>query len=77
MDMRVSDVATNSSGTPFTIPRTDWLLVPASTPLADLRRLVSEFHKGSNSVSVIGLMKDMTNPDSCMGVVEFEDLLGD
>jgi len=77
MDMRVSDVVAKNPGPPFAVPRSSWLLVPASTPLADLRRLASEFHKGSSAILVIGAMKDMANPDSCIGVVEAEDLLGD
>jgi hypothetical protein len=77
MDMCVSEIVANTPDTSLVVPRNTWLLVPASTPFADLRRLVSELHKGSNSISVIGVMKDMTNPDSCMGVIEAEDLLGD
>jgi hypothetical protein len=77
MDMLVSDIVAKRPDTPLAVPRSNWLLVPASSKLADLRRLVSELHKGSNPISVIGVMKDMTIPDSCIGVIEAEDLLGD
>ncbi|KAJ5129504.1 Sugar isomerase (SIS) [Penicillium bovifimosum] len=75
MDMSVSEAMARSPGTPFVVPRSDWLLVPHSAPLSELRRLASESRSGSNAISVIAVMKDMASPDSCIGVMEAEDLL--
>ncbi|OGE49277.1 hypothetical protein PENARI_c022G05760 [Penicillium arizonense] len=75
MDMRVSDVMTENPNTPFTIHRSRWLLVPDSTPLADLRHKVSASRNGPHPISVVAVVKDMNYPDSCIGVMEAEDLL--
>jgi hypothetical protein len=75
MDMRVSEVITKNTSTPFVIPQNKWLLVPDSTPLTEIRRSVSESRNGSDSVSVIAVVKDMASPGSIIGVMEAEDLL--
>ncbi|KAJ6072862.1 hypothetical protein N7467_010947 [Penicillium canescens] len=75
MDMRVSDVMTENPNTPFAIHRSRWLLVPDSTPLADLRHKVSASRNGPHPISVVAVVKDMNYPDSCIGVMEAEDLL--
>ncbi|KAJ5773122.1 hypothetical protein N7457_008018 [Penicillium paradoxum] len=75
MDMRVSEVDTKSLGSQFVVPRSNWLLVPESTPLAEIRTIVSESQGGSNPASVIAVMKDRNAPGSCIGVIEAEDLL--
>ncbi|CAI7634721.1 unnamed protein product [Penicillium glandicola] len=75
MDMRVSEVIAKNRDTPFVVPRSKWLLVADSTPLAEIRRTVSESLDGSDPVSVIAVVKDMASPDSFLGVMEAEDLL--
>lgn len=74
--MRVSEVIAKT-GTQFVVPRSKWLLVPDSTPLAEIRRTVSESRLGSDPVSVIAVVKDKTSPGSYSGVVEAQDLLDD
>ena len=75
MDMRISDVMTENPNTPFAIHRSRWLLVPDSTPLANLRHKVSASRTGPHPISVVAVVKDMNYPDSCIGVMEAEDLL--
>ncbi|KAJ5776252.1 uncharacterized protein N7511_001263 [Penicillium nucicola] len=75
MDMRVSDVTTEDSNTPFAIHRSKWLLVPDSTPLTDLRHKICASQNGPHPISVVAVVKDMKYPDSCIGVMEAEDLL--
>lgn len=76
MDLRVSDVTVDDS-VPFTVTRRDWLLVPDSTPLAKLRSVVSELRQGFNPIAVIGVVKDMADPNSCIGVIDAEELEGE
>ncbi|OQE13993.1 hypothetical protein PENFLA_c041G01049 [Penicillium flavigenum] len=75
MDMRVSEVMAENPGTPFVVPRSKWLLVPDSTPLAEIRHTVSESRNRSDSVTVVAVVKDMTSPGSFLGLMEAEDLL--
>ncbi|KAJ9492896.1 hypothetical protein VN97_g370 [Penicillium thymicola] len=75
MDLRLSEVITNNPGTPFVVPRSKWLLVADSTPLAEIRRNVSESRNRSDPVSVVAVVKDKASPGSFLGVVEAEDLL--
>jgi hypothetical protein len=75
MDMRVSEVMTENPNTSFAIHRSRWLLVPDSIPLADLRHKVSASRNGPHPISVVAVVKDMNYPDSCIGVMEAEDLL--
>ncbi|KAJ6049694.1 uncharacterized protein N7446_006978 [Penicillium canescens] len=75
MDMRVSNIMTEKPNTPFAIHRSRWLLVPDSTPLADLRHKISASRNGRHPISVVAVVKDMNYPDSCIGVMEAEDLL--
>ncbi|KAK9857641.1 putative arabinose 5-phosphate isomerase [Penicillium brevicompactum] len=77
MDMRISDVAVDDLGVPFSVPRSNWLLVSDSTPLVEIQGILSEYQRGSNPVAVIGLVKDLANPNSCFGVVDAEELLGE
>jgi len=72
VDMRVSDVMAKDSGHPLVVNRANWLLVPDSISLAELRRVVATSRAESDSISVIAAMKD---PTSCIGVMEVEDLL--
>ena len=75
MDMRVSEVIAKNPGTPLVVPQSKWLLVADSTPLAEIRRTVSESRNGSDPVSVIAVVKDKASPASFLGVMEAEDLL--
>jgi hypothetical protein len=75
MDMRVSEVMAKNPSTPFIVPRSKWLLVPDSTPLAEIRHTVSESRNRSDPVTVVAVVKDMTSPGSFLGLVEAEDLL--
>ncbi|KAJ5550037.1 Sugar isomerase (SIS) [Penicillium sp. DV-2018c] len=75
MDLIVSEAVARNPDTPFVVPRSNWLTVPHSALLSELRRVVSESRGGSNPISVIAVMKDMASPDSCIGVMEAEDLL--
>ncbi|KGO73616.1 Sugar isomerase (SIS) [Penicillium expansum] len=75
MDMRVSEIMAKDPGTPFVVPQSKWLLVPESTPLAELRRTVSESRNRSDPVSVIAVVKDKASPSNFIGVMEAEDLL--
>ncbi|KAJ5603758.1 hypothetical protein N7537_006714 [Penicillium hordei] len=74
MDMRVSEVIAKNPGTSFVVPQSKWLLVADSTPLAEIRRTVSESRNRSDSVSVVAVVKD-TASGSFLGVMEAEDLL--
>ncbi|CAG8112445.1 unnamed protein product [Penicillium salamii] len=74
MDMRVSDVAAHDPSTPLTVPRSNWLLVSDTTPLSEVRYVLSELRKETNPVTVIGVVKDLANPDSCIGVIDAEEL---
>ena len=75
MDVRVSEVITKHPGTPFVVPRSKWLLVRDSTPLAEIRRTICQSQNGPDPVSVVAVMKDMVSPGSFLGVMEAEDLL--
>ncbi|KAJ5316962.1 hypothetical protein N7508_001470 [Penicillium antarcticum] len=75
MDMRVSDVIAEDPNASFAVHRNKWLLVLDSTPLADLRHKVCASRKGLHPISVVAIVKDMKYPDSCIGVIEAEDLL--
>ncbi|CAG7938410.1 unnamed protein product [Penicillium nalgiovense] len=75
MDMRVSEVMARNPGTPFVVPRSKWLLVPDTTPLAEIRHTVSESRNRSDAVSVVAVVKDTASPGSPLGVMEAEDLL--
>ncbi|CAG8037968.1 unnamed protein product [Penicillium nalgiovense] len=75
MDMRVSEVMARNPGTPFVVPRSKWLLVPDTTPLAEIRHTVSESRNRSDAVSVVAVVKDTASPGSLLGVMEAEDLL--
>jgi hypothetical protein len=74
VDLRVSDVVAQDSGQPLAVPRANWFLVAESTPLTELRRLASTSRDGPDPISVIAVMKDITSPTSCIGVMEAEDL---
>lgn len=74
VDLRVSDAVAQDSGRPLSVSRANWFLVAESTPLAELRRLVSTFRDGPDPISVIAVVKDIASPDSCIGVMEAEDL---
>lgn len=74
VDLRVSDAVARDSGQPLTVSRANWFLVAESTPLAQLRRLVSTSRDGPDPISVIAVVKDVTSPASCIGVMEAEDL---
>lgn len=76
VDMRISDAVAKDSGC-LPVNKANWLLVPDSISLAELRRLVSTSRTGVDSVSVIAVMKDPANPASCIGVMEVEDLRGE
>ncbi|CAI7640650.1 unnamed protein product [Penicillium discolor] len=75
MDMRVSEVIAKNPGTPFIVPQSKWLLVADSTPLAEIRRTVSESRNRSDPVSVVAVVKDKASPGSFLGVMEAEDIL--
>ena len=75
MDMRVSEVIAKNPGTPFIVPQNKWLLVADSTPLAEIRRTVSESRNRSDPVSVVAVVKEKASPGSFLGVMEAEDLL--
>ncbi|CDM35256.1 hypothetical protein DTO013E5_6690 [Penicillium roqueforti] len=75
MDVRVSEVIAKNPGTSFVVPQSKWLLVPDSTPLAEIRRTICESQNGPDPVSVVAVVKDMASPDSFLGVMEAEDLL--
>ncbi|CAI7606299.1 unnamed protein product [Penicillium viridicatum] len=75
MDMRVSEVIAKNPGTPFVVPQSKWLLVADSTPLAEIRRAVSESRNRSDPFSVVAVVKDKVSPGSFLGVMEVEDLL--
>ncbi|KAG0158128.1 hypothetical protein PDIDSM_5641 [Penicillium digitatum] len=75
MDLRVSEVIAKDPGTPFVIPQSKWLLVTESTPLAEIRRTVSESRNRSDPVSVVAVVKDRASPGGIIGVTDAEDLL--
>lgn len=75
MDMRVSDIAVNDPSFPLSVPRSNWLLVSDSTPLVEIREILSEYQEKSDPVAVIGVVKDLADPNSCFGLVDVEELL--
>ena len=75
VDIRVSDAVAKDFGRPLAVNKANWLLVPDSISLAELRRVVSTSRTGPDSISVIAVMKDPAYPASCIGVMEVEDLL--
>lgn len=75
MDIRLSEVISNNPGTPLVVPRSKWLLVADSTPLAEIRRNVSESRNRSDPVSVVAVVKDKASLGGLLGVMEAEDLL--
>ena len=75
MDMRVSGIAVNDPNFPLSVPRSSWLLVSDSTPLVEIREILSEYQGKSNPVVVIGVVKDLADPNSCFGLVDVEELL--
>lgn len=72
VNLRVSDVGIGDSNQPLAVNRTDWLLMPDSTPLAELRRLVA-ISRGESTV--IAVMKNINDPASYIGFMEAEDFL--
>lgn len=72
--MRVSDVLAGDPGQPLAVNRTDWLLIPDSTPLAELRHVATSRGE-SDSTTVIAVMKNINEPASCIGFMETEDFL--
>ncbi|KAJ5650518.1 Sugar isomerase (SIS) [Penicillium longicatenatum] len=77
VDLSVAEAVAKDPDQPLTVARADWCLVPDSTPLAELRRLISTSRTGSSPITVIAVMKDIANPSSCVGVVEAEDVWGE
>lgn len=77
VDMSVVEALAKDSNYPLAVARDNWLLVPESTPLAELQHLVSTSRTGGTPISVIAIMKDITRPDTCIGVAEVEDLWGE
>ncbi|KAJ5899401.1 hypothetical protein N7495_004145 [Penicillium taxi] len=76
VDMLLSDALINDSGPPLAVPSSKWFAVPELTPLTELRHLVSVSRAGSDPISVIAVMKDMTD-NICLGFIEAEDLWGE
>ena len=74
VDMRVADAIVKDTNRPLAVARTDWFLVPDTTPPAELRCLVSASRVRSAPITVIAIMKDVACPTSCIGVMEAEDL---
>ncbi|KAJ5759433.1 Sugar isomerase (SIS) [Penicillium odoratum] len=77
VDLCVVDALAKDPDQPLTVARADWCLVPKSTPLAELRRLVSTSRDGSSPITVVAVMKDITRPSTCIGLIEAEDLWGE
>lgn len=75
VDMRVSDLLANDPSQSLAVNKSDWLAASYSTPLAELRRLVSTSQSRPDAISIIAVMKDVNDPASCIGVMEAEDLL--
>ncbi|CEO60539.1 hypothetical protein PMG11_05162 [Penicillium brasilianum] len=74
VDLRVSDAVALDSGRPLSVSRPNWFLVAESTPLAELRRLVTTSRDGPHPISVIAVVKDIASPTSYIGVMEADDL---
>lgn len=72
VDERLCDNLARDPSHPLAVNRRDWLLISYCTPLAELRQLASA---RSDAISVIGVLKDVNDPASCIGVMEAEDLL--
>lgn len=70
VDMTLSSIS--ASGISVSVPQEQFLCVPASSTLNEVRRLVSE----TDQVSVI-VGVDETNPDIILGVLEAEELWSD
>lgn len=74
VDTRVSEILASNPTPSLVVNRADWLFVSHTTPLAELRHVVSISRSGSNPISIIAVMKDTADPASCIGVIEAEDL---
>ncbi|KAJ5287339.1 hypothetical protein N7478_003025 [Penicillium angulare] len=77
VDMPVADALAKDSSYSLVVARNNWLLVPESTPLAELQHMVSTSRTGGTPISVIAVMKDIAYPNTCIGVTEAEDLWGE
>lgn len=53
-------------------PQSNWLLVPESTALSEVRHLIASSGAG---VSVIAVVKDLSHPATYLGVMEVEDIM--
>ncbi|EAW06660.1 sugar isomerase, KpsF/GutQ [Aspergillus clavatus NRRL 1] len=73
VDMNIS--ALPALGLPFAVPREHWLCVSSTSTLDEVRRLVSQVGACSR-VKVVAVMED-SDPETCVGVVEAEEVWGD
>ena len=76
VDMCVSEALKTDSGRSLTVARAKWCLVPETISLAELKRIVSTSRSSAEPISVIAVVKDITDPASCIGVMEPDDLFG-
>ncbi|KAJ5720378.1 uncharacterized protein N7483_008312 [Penicillium malachiteum] len=77
VDMRVAEAIAKDPRHPLVVPRSDWCLVPESISLVDLRHLISTSRAGVTPIAVVAVMKDITRPNSCIGIAEAEDIWGE
>ncbi|KAJ5716227.1 hypothetical protein N7493_008138 [Penicillium malachiteum] len=74
VDMRVAEAIAKDPEHPLVVPRSDWCLVPESISLVEVRHLISTSRTTGTPIAVVAVMKDITRPDSCIGIAEAEDI---
>ena len=76
VDTRVANTIAEDPSNSLAVSRSNWYLVPESISLAELRHVISTSRAG-RPPAVVAVMKDITRPDSCIGIIEGEDLCGE
>lgn len=71
MDKTISSIS--ASGLHFAVSQDHFLCIPASTPLDEVRRIISEKYTSDSAVSVVAGV-DESNLHVCLGVLDVEEL---
>lgn len=72
MDKTISSISV--SGLPFAVSQDHFLCVPVSTPLDEVRRIISESKYTTESAVSVVAGVDESNPHVCLGVIDVEEL---
>lgn len=72
VDLSIQDAMARDPSCVLVEPQSNWLLVPESISLTEVRQLISS---SNNRVSVIAVVKDLIHPENYLGVMEVEDII--